>query len=211
MHSQNNEDDLILNHWTSKYGNAKGTLLDIGANDGKTLSNSLLLIKQGWSAHLFEPSKPTFSKMQDLHKGNDSVHCYNCGLSDETGTKLFYESGTLLNQGDVDLVSTTQLSEFNKWNGHVSFSESVAFFYAWQDWLNYGNLQKNPIFDFISIDAEGEDWKILSQIDLTKHECKILCVEWNSIPENDRLFTQYANSHKLFEIHRNAENIIFAK
>jgi FkbM family methyltransferase len=210
MYSQNQEDTFILNHWSTKYANLKGTLIDIGANDGKTLSNSLLLIQQGWSAHLFEPSKPTFTKMQDLHKGNDCVRCYNCGLSDETGTKLFYESGTLFDEGDIDLVSTTQVSEFNKWNGRVSFSESVAFFYTWQDWLDYSKLEDNK-FDFISIDAEGEDWKILSQIDLTKHDCKILCVEWNSLPENDRLFTQYANSHNLFEINRNAENIIFAK
>jgi FkbM family methyltransferase len=210
MYSQNQEDTFILNHWSTKYGNLKGTLIDIGANDGKTLSNSLLLIQQGWSAHLFEPSKPTFTKMQDLHKGHDGVRCYNCGLSDETGTKLFYESGTLFDEGDIDLVSTTQVSEFNKWNGRVSFSESVAFFYTWQDWLDYEKLGAQK-FDFISIDAEGEDWKILSQIDLTKHECKILCVEWNSVPENDRLFTQYANSHNLFEINRNGENIIFAK
>lgn len=210
MHSQNNEDDLILNHWTSKYGNTKGTLLDIGANDGITLSNSLLLIKQGWSAHLFEPSKYTFTKLQNVHNGNENVRCYNCGLSSETGNKIFYESGTLFSEGDNDLVSTTQQSEFNKWNGRVTFTESVAFFYTWQDWLNYGKFGDEK-FDFISIDAEGEDWSILSQIDLTKHECKILCVEWNSVPANDTLFTQYANSHNLFEIHRNGENIIFAK
>lgn len=210
MYSQNQEDTLILNHWINRYGDSKGTLLDVGANDGVKLSNSLLFIEQEWSAYLLEPSKPTFSKLQSFHKGKKDVHCYNCGLSDETGTKLFYESGTLLNEGDIDLVSTTQLSEFHKWNGRVTFNESVAFFYTWQDWLDYGKIGGEK-FDFISIDAEGEDWKILSQINLTKHECKILCVEWNSIPLNLMLFTQYANSHNLFEIHRNAENIIFAK
>jgi len=210
MYSQNQEDTLILNHWLNHYGNAKGTLLDVGANDGVILSNSLLFIEQGWSGYLLEPSKTTFSKLQKLHNGRENVSCYNCGLSDETGTKLFYESGTLLNEGDIDLVSTTQQSEFNKWNGRVTFSESVAFFYTWQDWLDYGKIGGEK-FDFISIDAEGEDWKILSQIDLTKHECKILCVEWNGVIKNEQLFTQYANSHGLNEIHRNGENIIFAK
>ena len=210
MYSQNQEDTLILNHWMNNYGHTKGTLLDVGANDGVILSNSLLFIEEGWSAYLLEPSKTTFSKLQKFHSGRKNVQCYNCGLSDETGTKLFYESGTLLNEGDIDLLSTTQQSEFNKWNGRVTFSESIAFFYTWQDWLNYGKIGGEK-FDIISIDAEGEDWKILSQIDLTKHECKILCVEWNSIPANLMLFTQYANSHGLNEIHRNAENIIFAK
>jgi len=210
MYSQNSEDVFLLDFWKQKFGNSKGTLLDVGANDGKTLSNSLLFIENGWKAHLFEPSNPTFQKLVELHKGNENVRCYNCGLSNETGMKLFYESGTLLNDGDVDLVSTTQDSEFNKWKGRVSFTESLAFFYNWQDWIKFA-LVENEKFDFVSIDAEGEDWKILSQIDLTKHDCKILCVEWNSIPENDRLFTHYANSHNLFEIQRNAENIIFAK
>lgn len=210
MYSQNQEDTLIFNHWLNRYGDSKGTLIDIGANDGVILSNSLLFIEEGWSAYLFEPSRETFTRLAEFHKSNKNVNCYNCGLSDETGTKLFYKSGTLLNEGDMDLVSTTQISEFNKWKGRVTFGESLAFFYTWQDWLNRVKLGDEK-FDFISIDAEGEDWKILSQINLTKHDCKILCVEWNSIPTNSTLYTQYANSHNLFEIHRNAENIIFAK
>ncbi|NBO23595.1 hypothetical protein EBU94_09705 [bacterium] len=76
MYSQNSEDVFLLDFWKQKFGNSKGTLLDVGANDGKTLSNSLLFIENGWKAHLFEPSNPTFQKLVELHKGNENVRCY---------------------------------------------------------------------------------------------------------------------------------------
>ena len=54
MYSQNHEDDIVLNFFQNTESNK--TVLEIGANDGKTFSNSLLLIENGWKAHLVEPS-----------------------------------------------------------------------------------------------------------------------------------------------------------
>ena len=45
MYSQNNEEQVILDY----FGNKIGNLLDIGANDGITLSNSRKLIELGWA------------------------------------------------------------------------------------------------------------------------------------------------------------------
>ena len=46
-YTQNNEEALILNHFTNR-NPSDLTVLDIGANDGKTFSNSLKVIELGW-------------------------------------------------------------------------------------------------------------------------------------------------------------------
>lgn len=206
MYSQNHEDDLILSY----FGSEKKTVLEIGANDGRTLSNSLLFIENGWSAYLLEPNTSVFDKMLELHSNNKMVNCYKLGIAEDSGSKKFYESGELLGTGDHSLVSSIDHKETNRWNGTVQFNETEAQFLTWQDFLKKNKIDKEH-FNYISIDAEGYDWIILNQIDLTLHNCEVLCIEWNGNFAFAGLFGNYANGHGLFEIHRNAENIIFAR
>jgi FkbM family methyltransferase len=206
MYSQNNEDDLILAH----FGGFKGALVEIGANDGSTLSNSKLLIEMGWEAHLFEPSISTFRKLEELHLSNTKVFTYANGISDVTGERTFYESGELLGGEDRSLVSCINPEEMKRWGERVNFAQTTATFTTWNDFVKkYGYEQKT--FDLISIDAEGEDWNILKQINMKQHNCKVLCVEWNGKPELNQAFVEFANYFEMKEIHRNGENIIFAK
>jgi FkbM family methyltransferase len=206
MYSQNNEDDFILSH----FGDYKGTLVEIGANDGSTLSNSKLLIEMGWEAHLFEPSISTFGKLENLHFSNPKVYTYPYGVSEFSGERTFYESGQLLGGEDKSLVSCIDPEEKKRWGLSVEFTETVANFKTWADFVKqYGYEEKT--FDFVSIDAEGEDWNILKQINMKHHKCKALCVEWNSKPHLAQAFVEFANYFEMKEIHRNAENIIFAK
>ena len=71
-------------------------------------------------------------------------------------------------------------------------------------------LKWHKQFDFISIDAEGNDWKILKQIDLNAFGCRCLCIEHNGDDQLRRIFAGYCATYDLREIHRNRENIIFA-
>jgi len=93
-YSQNKEDEFILNYFNKRYGAAfKGSVLELGANDGFTLSNSLMFIQTGWSATLVEASKDTFDKLNKLHEDNPFVECINIGILDKAGTFTFQESG----------------------------------------------------------------------------------------------------------------------
>jgi len=206
MYSQNNEDDLILSY----FGTEKKTVLEIGANDGKTLSNSLLLIENGWQAYLLEPSQKAFDRLVKLHGDNELVHLYRVAIAETSEEKIYYESGELLGTGDSALVSSLDLNELKRWNGTVSFQESRIICKTWHD-FTYVNSLETAEFNFISIDAEGYDWIILEQINLTLHNCEVLCIEWNGVSNLSDKFTAYANSHDLYEVKRNAENIIFAR
>lgn len=203
MKSQNNEAQIVANYFKGY----KGTVLDIGANDGLTFSNSYDLIKSGWSAVLIEPGT-VFTQLQELHKDNKKVQCYQLAIADKEQILTFYESGAHVKNGsDQGLVSTLDYNETTRWrNNGVEFTErkvqAVPF-----SWVYKWHKQ----FDFITIDAEGFDLQILKQINLQQVGCKCLCIEWNGIIDLKREISNYVGSYKLRLIAENRENLIFAK
>lgn len=199
-HSQNNEAEIVIKYFNGYIG----TLLEIGANDGKTLSNSYDLIKLGWTAHLFEPGS-VFRVLNELHKDNPNVYCNHGGIGERCEKVEFYESGEHVKGGkDFGLVSSTNYDETIRWR-----QRGVKFYQTFIDLVPFSSISHHN-FDFISIDTEGNDWKILQQINLREIGCKCLCIEWNSAPELKKLFTNYCAKFGLKQIHQNAENLIFA-
>jgi len=201
MYSQNNEDEIIKDY----FGDKKLMLLDIGANDGVTFSNSKLLIENGWSGVLLEPSSVCI-ELEQLHKDNQNVTVINLAIASKDGMIDFYESGSIIDEKDSNLVSSSIPDE--RWQRATSFTKTKVYASTFKSFIESYKLTH---FDFVSIDAEGMDWDILNQMDLTALGVSCVCIEWNSKPELDSCFTNYCNNHGLFEIHRNGENIIFVK
>lgn len=203
MYAQNNEDELILNYFQGK----PGTILDIGANDGVTFSNSKLLIEYGWKAVLVEPADWAFEKLNELHKDNENVQLLKYGIGDTTGKYHFWVSDTLLNKGDKNLVSTFDANEKTRWGTGVNFTED---FYA--EVITFKELlgkSRYKIIDFISLDAEGFDLKILRQINFNDIGCRCICVEWNSVD-----FYKYDSVVRPYGfrlLHQNAENLLYVR
>lgn len=209
MHSQNNEYEIIRKVFCSSASicNFKGNLLSIGENDGITFSNSRNLIIDGWSAHLIEPATIPFEKLSYLYANSPNVKCHNIGITDRTETAILYESGAHVPGGDdVGLVSTFSVQELRRWD-NVNFVPNEVQCLAWEAF--YASISK-PKFDFISIDCEGSDLRILEQMDLTEIGCKCLCIEWNSHQPLADVYIRICVAYGLKEIARNAENIIFA-
>jgi FkbM family methyltransferase len=204
--SQNNEIEVVLNYFSSKP--KKKTVLSIGENDGITFSNSYDLIQAGWDAHLIEPSPKAFEKLKKVHEGNDRVNLYNFGIYEKTGTFIFNESGSYDNAGDdVALLSCLIDSEKERWGNKVSFEKINAYFVTFEDFIKG---IKEPVFDFITIDAEGLDYQILTQIDLAKYNCKCLCIEHNGIHSMIENIKNYCVKYNMKQISMNPENLIFA-
>jgi FkbM family methyltransferase len=206
--SQNNESELVLNYFNTNYPNRTNTVLSIGENDGITFSNSYDLIERGWNAYLLEPSPKAFSKLKELHKNNDLVKCLNYGIASESGFFPFLESGSFNHNGDdIALYSSLIESEQDRWGDKVAFNKVEAKFLTFEDFLN--ECLHHVEFDYITIDAEGYDFNILSQINLKALGCKCLCIEHNGVVDLLDKYINYASLHGLFEYSRNAENIIF--
>jgi len=202
--SQNKEDKKVLRYFNAK----KGTLLSVGENDGSMFSNARLMIECGWSAYLLEPAS-VFSQLQELHKGNDRVKCFNFGLGEKEETVKFYESKNHVKGGtDLALVSSINYDETVRWrNAGVEFEEKEIDIKTFND---FWEQEGRPVFNFITIDCEGNDWQVLKQIDLKEVGCECVCIEFNGDKDLEKKFTSHCGKYGLKEIHRNAENILFA-
>jgi len=197
-YSQNGEDLFVIDYFKG----FKGTLLEIGANDGETLSNSLLLIENGWKAHLVEPSS-MFDRLVALHGDNPNVTLHNYAIGGLIPSEMtFYESEAHVPGGsDLALVSTLDFEETLRWrNAGVKFHERKVPVKPY-------DLKEQ--FDFISIDAEGYDEIILSQIDLSPTSC--LCIEFNGMFDTKARIINYCATYGLKLVHVNNENLIFTR
>jgi FkbM family methyltransferase len=204
-YSQNDEQKHILEFFNGK----KGTLLSIGENDGQTYSNAYALIQLGWVAVLVEPSETAFSKLQELHKGNKNVGCYQIAIGNKSGTTILHQSGAhILGGNDVALVSSINKSETERWqkNG-VDFKDIVVQIQTFKIFkMMYAPLN----FDFITIDAEGMDIDILKQIDLSNTQ--LLCIEWNSKEEIKKEIVDYTSIFGMDKIiYKSGENLLIAR
>lgn len=203
MYSQNEEDKYILDYF-KEY---KGTLLDLGANDGKMFSNSLALIEKGWRGYLVEPSPKAFAKLSKLHSSNKNVECVQVAIGETNSRAVLAESGWHLNhKSDVALLSTLVPEEKKKWD-KVAFENTEV---EVMDFKNFTELIDWKCFDFISIDCEGMDMAILNQIDLTS--TRLLCIEWNSIEAvkaSILLYTSKFGMNKV--IYQSGENLLISR
>ena len=205
MYTQNREEEVILNY----FGDFKGTLLDIGANDGKTLSNSLALIEKGWSGNLFEPSKEAFDKCSNLHKENKKVKVFKIAIGPVNGqAKLIVSGSHFADKKDVGLLSSFYNNETEKWKkAGVKFHTEDVDVMPFSD---FENEHEKVIYDFISIDAEGMDVEILRQIDLIK--TKLLCIEWNSVEFNKAEIMDYCSKFGMTNIiYQSPENLLICR
>jgi FkbM family methyltransferase len=206
LYTQNNEETLILDYFSNR-NPSELTVLDIGANDGKTFSNSLRAIESGWSAILIEPSPRAFAILSNLHSFNQNVVCYPIAITNKNGIFQLQESSSILNQGDTSLVSSLKEEETIKWaNNNVRFNTVNVM---GMDFKSFYETSHRKKFNLISIDVEGYDYDVLSQIDLGLVGCEMLIVEFNG--KDELLFTEYANKFGLHLISKNPENLIFTK
>lgn len=198
MYSQNNEEEIILNY----FGFVKGTFLDIGANDGITLSNTRMLAERGWGGVLVEPSPKAYARLKEVYKDHEGIYTYPFAIGNHNGTAILNESASLINPQDVALVSTLKEEEMDRFKSVTQYTPVEVKVFRWKTFLN---RIKYKTFDFISIDAEGLDLDILRQIDLS--DTRMVCVEWNGKQKEE--FMAACPGFKI--IHENGENLIFLK
>jgi FkbM family methyltransferase len=200
--SQNNEQEIILKYFNNQ---PLGSFLDIGANDGQTLSNSRALALSGWSGVCVEPAPDPFQKLETLYEGS-KVLVFECAIGKENAKMPFHISGTHLHKGDSGLLSTLEPDEMKRWQGTEQFIESEVEVFTWGSFYAGCGVET---FDFISIDAEGLDLFILSQMNLTNMQTKLVCIEWNHNAQLKSAFHSIFKSFGMRLIHMNFENLIY--
>lgn len=198
--SQNAEEQHILNY----FGDFVGTFLDLGANDGETFSNTRALALRNWRGCFVEPSPKAFEKLKAMYEGRQGFYIYPFAIASHNGKAVLNESGPLINSRDVALVSTFHQSEMERFKRTVTYQPIEVKTFRWKTFLNRVPIKK---FDFISIDCEGQDLDILSQMDLRDTRC--VCLEWNGKEDLKKEFERHLSGFSL--IYTSGENLLYAR
>lgn len=192
-YSQNGEDKIVLRHLNKE----SGTVLDIGAGDGKTFSNSLALIERGWKGILIEPSPRAFAKLLELHGGNPNVTLLNAAVGVEDRIVKFYESGD-------SLYSTTKSDQAVTWT-----SRGMKYTQYWVPQISPKTLtnQLGACANVLSIDIEGASFDVLCQCPLD-WDPSIIIIEHDGRAVE---ISGWGRDHKYDVVALNAENIILQR
>jgi FkbM family methyltransferase len=203
-YSQSNEQEIILNY----FGDFTGIFLDIGANDGITLSNTYALVQKGWAGTLVEASPKAYERLIKIHPSNYNLVLLNVAVGAEDGEIEFYESGELLGKGDVALVSSTKIEETERWKSlNMPFEKITVPVVTFKKMLE--STKHHNHYDLISIDIEGMEYEVVPQINFTALGTKMAIIEWNG--KHGEYYDSLLYAHSLKLIHTNAENRIYAK
>lgn len=157
-------------------GKKEGTFVDIGANDGITFSNTYLLEKKGWKGIAVEPIPSVYDELV-THRKCITVHG---GVAPKTGKEYFriitgypqMLSG-LVNEYDPRHKKRIE-SELTSYGGE--YKEIEIMCYNFNELLESNGISQ---VDFLSIDVEGVEYKILESIDFDRVHISVIAVENN--------------------------------
>ena len=178
------EQDKFVDIYFKKKDN--GFFLDIGAHDGISFSNSYFFEKErGWSGICIEPNPDVFV----LLNKNRLSRNYNVCISDTEGSVVFRKivgysemlSGILelMDQKHIDRIND-ECAEYNS-----TFEDIKVESRNLNAILKSDNIKH---IDYLSIDTEGAESKIIKSIDLDEINIEFLTVENNDSSDELRLY-----------------------
>ena len=158
-----NEDTAILDYFKDK---KSGFYVDVGCYHPIHRNNTYLLYKQNWRGINIDVSQ--FSVELFDHLRPDDLN-YNCAVSNKNETvKLFF-------QKELSQLSTIENDQAKKvFQGNIKEKEIQAF--TLDEILNRDKY-KNVKIDFLNIDVEGADFKVLHGLSFQKFNPELICVE----------------------------------
>lgn len=213
-YSQSTEQGVILSFFES-IGIMHGNFLDLGANDGITLSNTWALRQLGWGGIYVEPSVKAYQSLLQNNKNRDAndfrYWCFNVAIADYEGQATFYESGEHLGKGDTALLSTLNPAELKRWEGsNNSFKETKCHVWDFKMLQQQVTLTgRSNKYDFVSMDVEGLELIILPQMDFNELGTRMACIEFNGKDKEKYDAIMLPFGFRI--IHQNAENLIYAR
>jgi len=146
-------------------------ILDVGANDGVTISNSLPFVELGWRAILIEPAPAVFKKLVANCGSRDNVTCLQIACCDKSGEADLYFGL----DGEDGFMSTLCRSD-NEWFSSARSSKSV-------------NVKTDTITNILKryqapnrpgillVDCEGMDYEVLLGLDFGQFRPTVIVTE----------------------------------
>lgn len=180
-YSQINQDREVIQHFKEK---RNGYFVELGASDGVNLSNTLTLEKYyEWDGICIEPLPSVYEKLVQ----NRKCKCYNYLVSDKNGVEeeLFEAQDNLLSgiKQDINCHKHILSNPKNLYKMQTKTLTSVL------DEANAPNM-----IDFLSLDTEGSELKILFGLDFNKYNFRYICVEHNFVEPTRTFIRKFLES-----------------
>lgn len=207
MYSQFGEDEYLVKHFFAN--KSSGTYLEIGAMDGRTFSNTLLLSERGWKGVLIEANPDMAAK---LCKNRPTDRCFNYAVAKHRGTLLFSTANHEA-CGAVDEVISPEMRE----KRHRSCKKINVSCAPLRDIIDASSY---PSIDFWSLDVEGSELECLETFDWKIHVSMIMIEMLNIYAEKNEKcreilkaqgFTKHEKDLHLSEIWINSNNSLTTK
>ncbi|MBX3490551.1 FkbM family methyltransferase [Parvibaculum sp.] len=185
-------------------GKRNGIFVDIGANDGVTVSNSYRFEKElGWTGVAVEPLPSVFEKL----KANRSCHLVNGCVTPEGGKAQLVEivgAPNMLSTLETHNRGLTARRLRHSRQRHGSATRNIEV-----DCHTFASLMDRfgiRSIDFLSVDTEGGELDILKSIDFGRYPVSVISVENNFYADDIRNYLEkqgffYLGTFKVDEIY----------
>lgn len=171
-YSQFKQDQFVYENFF--YDKKDGYFVDIGAHNGERDSNSLFFEELGWKGICFEPNPEMFNELKKLRK----CVCFPYAVSDKDETSTFFQitgNGPTVLSGLADEYSLQAIHRINEFN----LENTQEFNYIEVECKTFNSIVDIYNIDFLSLDTEGNELKILKSIDFDKYNIDVITVENN--------------------------------
>ena len=182
-------------HWVEKYiPNERLSIVQIGSNDGVSGDPLYQLVQKNklWEIVFVEPVTYIFEKLKENYGNEARFKFENAAINADGKNQFFYSVSKEAFEKNPDLsLNYNQIGSFNK-DQVLKLSAGLVDEYITALEVNCLTLnqlfEKNDVksLDLFHIDAEGYDWKILSQLDLSKYKPIIIALEFLNLSETER-------------------------
>ena len=202
-YSQFGEDIFIKKFFQNK---TLGTYVDIGCHHPFKLNNTYLLYKKGWNGINIDLMKINID-LFNIWRPRDKNICSAISNKNKTTSVYIPNNNILSTEISIDknyanIIKRHHKNPFVKKRIKTSKFENIIR-------NSKINLKK---FDFLKIDIEGSDYKVLKNINLEKYNPKLICIEDGiEKKENKNKIDKYLKSKKYKLIFRSPINLFYQR
>jgi FkbM family methyltransferase len=184
-YSQCAEDLIVEFIFKSRPFKNKGFYVDVGAHHPRRGSNTYSLYKRGWRGILvdMEPDKVIAARL-----ARPFDVCVQAAVSDRESDADLFSPGLFSTKATID--PETALSDGSKGFVKTASVRTKTLTRILDD----NNCPSD--FDFLNIDCEGHDFKVLLGLDLDEYCPSVICIEiWESSEGIDALMGTEIHAH----------------
>lgn len=146
MYSERNEEEFLAQYFRDLNN---GYFVDLGANDGKNLSNTRMLFEKGWSGLCVEADPRTFEVLKQTYPDGGRVKTLHTAVWNKPGEVVFFQHREFCS-GVSSLFADLNFDHWKPINVRCTTLDLI---------LN----QIQPVaIDFLAIDVEGCDYDIVA-------------------------------------------------